>query len=112
MHLASTAASSIAMAAPCAAKGSIACAASPNRATAPSLHWPPPGTGNSAHFSPAVAGADQHPRNGVPPRRDKHRLDLVVVAALAPAGPVPLSGNDGHHVDSPSSGNRIGDEMG
>src|SRR6201995_3666006 len=47
---ASPAASSIAMPAPCAANGSIACAASPSSATAPSVHSPPPGTVNSAHF--------------------------------------------------------------
>src|ERR1700681_2083295 len=49
-HLASTAASSIAMPAPCAANGSMAWAASPNNAIAPSLHSPPAGTVNSAHF--------------------------------------------------------------
>ena len=49
-HFASTAASSIAMPAPCAANGSIACAASPSSAIAPLLHSPPSGTVNSAHF--------------------------------------------------------------
>src|SRR5580698_6441584 len=49
-HLANTAASSIAMPAPCAANGSMACAASPNNATAPSVHSPLAGTVNSAHF--------------------------------------------------------------
>src|SRR5882724_13227217 len=47
--LASTAASSIAIPAPCAANGSIACAASPSSATAPSLHSPKSGTVNKAH---------------------------------------------------------------
>src|ERR1700722_13853196 len=49
-HLASTAASSIAIPAPCAANGSMACAASPSNAVAPSVHWPPSGTVNNAHF--------------------------------------------------------------
>src|ERR1700716_3805975 len=49
-HFANTAASSIAIPAPCAANGSIACAASPNSAIAPSVHWPPSGTVNSAHL--------------------------------------------------------------
>src|SRR6202161_3376027 len=49
-HLASTAASSIAMPAPCAANGSMAWAASPSKATAPSVHAPPSGTVNNAHY--------------------------------------------------------------
>src|ERR1019366_7648783 len=49
-HLASTAASSMAIPAPCAANGSMACAASPSNAVAPSVHWPPSGTVNNAHF--------------------------------------------------------------
>src|ERR1700681_1857012 len=49
-HFASTAASSIAIPAPCAANGSIACAASPNSAMAPAVHSPPSGIVNSAHF--------------------------------------------------------------
>src|SRR6202142_4459226 len=49
-HLASTAASSIAIPAPCAANGSMACAASPSKAVAPSVHLLPSGTVNNAHF--------------------------------------------------------------
>src|ERR1700716_2751669 len=49
-HFANTAASSIAIPAPCAANGSIACAASPNSAIAPAVHAPPSGTVNSAHL--------------------------------------------------------------
>src|SRR4030088_3770006 len=49
-HFANTAASSIAIPAPCAANGSMACAASPNSAIAPSVHSPPSGIVNSAHF--------------------------------------------------------------
>ena len=47
-HLASTAASSIAMPAPCAANGSIACAASPSRAIGALFHSPRSGSVNSA----------------------------------------------------------------
>src|ERR1700692_2963829 len=49
-HFASTAASSIAIPAPCAANGSIACAASPISPIAPSLQPPPSGIVNSAHL--------------------------------------------------------------
>src|ERR1700738_496759 len=49
-HLASAASSSIAIPAPCAANGSMACTASPNSAIAPSVHSLPSGTVNSAHF--------------------------------------------------------------
>src|SRR3981189_2221937 len=49
-HLASTAASSIAIPAPCAANGSMAWAASPNSAIGPAVHSPRPGTLTSAHF--------------------------------------------------------------
>src|SRR3978361_723594 len=52
-QFAKTAASSIAIPAPCAANGSIACAASPNSAIAPSVHWPPSGTVNTAHLPPS-----------------------------------------------------------
>src|SRR5256885_13807851 len=49
-HPARTAASSIAIPAPCAANGSMAWAASPNSAIAPSVHSLPSGSVNSAHF--------------------------------------------------------------
>src|SRR5207302_8412037 len=49
-HFASTAPSSIAMPAPCATNGSIACAASPSSAMLPLDHWPLLATVNSAHL--------------------------------------------------------------
>src|ERR1700733_7016408 len=49
-HLPSTAAPSMALPAPGAANGSMACAAAPSNAVAPSVHWPPSGTVNNAHF--------------------------------------------------------------
>src|SRR5882757_11158532 len=48
-HFASTDASSIAMPAPCAAKGSMACAASPSSVIGPLLHTPPSRIVNNAH---------------------------------------------------------------
>src|SRR5258708_9526821 len=62
-HLASTAASSIAIPAPCAANGSMAWAASPNSAIGPAVHSPPSGTVNSAHLrqsstAPIIIRAD------------------------------------------------------
>src|SRR5260370_29500415 len=49
-YLASTAASQIAIPAPCAANGSMAWAASPNSAIGPAVHSPPSGRVNSAHL--------------------------------------------------------------
>ncbi len=107
---ASTAASSIAIPAPWAANGSIACAASPSSAIAPSLQSPISGTVNSAHrrhssTAPisirAVAGQ----------RVRERRLDFVGLARRAPARPVPRPRHDGDDVDPPRARDRIGDEM-
>src|SRR4030095_3667495 len=103
--LASTAASSIAIPAPCAANGSIACAASPSSAIAPSVHSPRSGRVNSAHRRhpspapsrtlaraawlgegeqppppPSAAAADHHrPRRG-PALRGERTLQLIGIA--------------------------------
>src|ERR1700681_2610562 len=78
-HLASTAASSIAIPAPCAANGSMAWAASPNRAIAPAVHSPPADTVNSAHFrqsstAPIIIRA-------VPGQRDEANAFLISFAS-------------------------------
>src|ERR1700680_1660472 len=78
-HCASTAASSIAIPAPCAANGSIACAASPSSAIAPAVQAPPSGTVHSAHLrqpspAPIIIRA-------VPGHRDDATAFLISLAA-------------------------------
>src|SRR5215472_13545335 len=101
MTLASTAASSIAIPAPCAAKGSIACTASPSRPIAPLLHCLLTGTVNSAHL-----------RQSRPARGAENRLQFEPVAGNAPAGPVPGPRHDRNDVDPPRARDRVGHQMG
>ena len=110
-HLASTAASSIAMPAPCAANGSMAWAASPSSAIAPPVHSPPSGSVNSANFfqsstAPIIIRAGPGQR-----WRGKHVPQFAGVAGRAPARPVPGSRHHRHDVDLARAGDRIGDQM-
>ena len=98
-HFASTAASSIAMPAPCAANGSMACTASPSSAIAPSFHSAALGHREQRPSPPVVDGADHHPRRRRPASRGKRVLDFVGLARRAPARPVPGSRHDGDDVD-------------
>ena len=111
-HLASTAASSIAMPAPCAANGSMAWAASPSSATAPSLHSPPSGTVNSAHLRHSST-APIIIRAGAGQRAEAKALliSLASPGALQP-GRFQVPGTTATTLIWRAARDRIGDEMG
>jgi hypothetical protein len=84
-HFASTAASSIAIPAPCAANGSIACAASPSSAIAPLAPFAAIGHREQRPAPPFVDGADHHPR-GRRPAREANAF-LISLARRARSSP-------------------------
>ena len=110
-HLASTAASSIAIPAPWAANGSMAWAASPNSAIAPSVHSPPSGTVNSAHLrQPSTAPIIIRAGPGQRDDANAFLISPISPGALQP-GLFQVSRHHGDDVDLARARDRIGDEM-
>ena len=97
--------------APCAANGSMACAASPSSATAPSLQSPPSGTVNSAHLrqsstAPSIIRAVAGQRT----RRNAFLISVASPGALQP-GRFQVPGTTATTLIWRAARNRIGDEM-
>ena len=107
-HWASTAASSIAIAAPCARNGSTGWAASPRSVTGPS---PPRDrrTVEQRPFLPALRQRKQRARLGR--ERCEARQQVVALSVRAPARLVPRVGDDRDDVDEPAALDRVMDQM-